>query len=81
MTRHEGGLEHLYGRLLKEWLAGTLRGRFLSASERPHHSCEHSRLMTLAGGLAIVAVLRKCCLIDDPHAPCLPQEAGTGAGG
>lgn len=75
------GVERLYGRLLEEWSAGTLRGRFLSASERPYHDCEHSRLMTMAGGLATVVVLRKCCLVNDPHAPCLPQVAGTGAGG
>jgi hypothetical protein len=50
MTRHEGGLERLYGRLLEECSAGTLRGRFLSARERPYHSCEHSRLLILAGG-------------------------------
>lgn len=81
MTRHEGGLGRFYGRLLEEWSAGTLRGRCLSACERLYHSCEHSRLMTLAGGLATVVVLRECCLVDDPHAPCLPQEAGTGAGG
>jgi hypothetical protein len=81
MTRPEGGLERLYGRFLEKCSAGTPPGRFLSASERPYHSCGHSRLMTLPGGLATVVVLRKCCLVDDPHAPCLPQVAGTGAGG
>ena len=80
-SRPEGGLERIYGRLLEEWSAGTLRGCFLSASERPYHSCEHSWLMTPAGGLATVAVLRKCCFVDEPNAPCLPHVAGTGAGG
>jgi len=71
-SRPEGGVERLYGRLLEEWSAGTLRGRFLSAAERPYHSCEHSRLMTFAGGLATVVVLRKCCRVDHPQGPCLP---------
>jgi geranylgeranyl reductase family protein len=71
-SRPAGGMERLYGRLLEEWSAGTLRGRFLSVIERPYHSCEHSRLMTFAGGLATVAVLRKCCRVDRPEETCLP---------
>ncbi|MFQ5846526.1 MAG: geranylgeranyl reductase family protein [Candidatus Methylomirabilales bacterium] len=71
-SRPEAGLKHLYGRLLEEWSAGTLRGRFLTPSEQPYHSCEHSRLTTFARGLATVVVLRKCCRVDDRQAPCLP---------
>ena len=71
-SRPEGGVKRLYSRLLEDWAAGTLRGRFLSAAERPYHSCEHSRLMTFAGGLATVVVLRKCCRVDHPQDPCLP---------
>jgi len=71
-SRPAGGVERLYGRLLEEWSAGTLRGRFLSAAERPYHSCEHSRLMTFARGLATVVVLRKCCRVDRPEDACLP---------
>ncbi len=62
-------------RVLEEWSAGTLRDRFLPASERPFPSCEHSRLMILAGGLATVVVLRTCCLVDDRNASCLPHVA------
>jgi ubiquinone/menaquinone biosynthesis C-methylase UbiE len=71
-SRPAGGVERLYGRLLEEWSAGTLRGRFLSVVERPYHSCEHSRLMTFAGGLATVVVLRKCCRVERPEEACLP---------
>lgn len=71
-SRPTGSVERPYGRLLEEWSAGTLRGRFLSVMERPYHSCEHSRLMTFAGGLATVVVLRKCCQVDRPEEACLP---------
>lgn len=43
--------------------------------------CEHSRLMTLAGGLATVVVLRKCCRVDDPQDPCLPVGTRVAADG
>ena len=33
-----------------------------------------------AGGLSLM-VLRTRRPVDDPHAPCLPQVAGNGAGG
>ena len=33
------------------------------------------------GGCLSLVVLRKCCHVDDPHAPCLPHVAGTGARG
>jgi len=39
------------------------------------------RLITRAGGLGTVSALRRCCSVENPHAPCLPQVAGTGAGG
>ncbi len=71
-SRPEVGLKHLYGRLLEEWSAGTLQGRFLPPEEQPYHTCEQSRLTTFARGLATVVVLRKCCRVDDPQAPCLP---------
>jgi len=71
-SRPEAGLSRVYGRLLEEWAAGTLHGRFLAPEEQPYHTCEHSRLMTFARGLATVVVLRKCCRVDDPQAPCLP---------
>jgi SAM-dependent methyltransferase len=74
-SRPEAGLERLYGWLLEEWSAGTLRGRFLSPTDRPYHICEHSRLMTFARGLATVVVLRKCCRVDDPETPRLPHPA------
>jgi geranylgeranyl reductase family protein len=67
----------LYGRLIEEWSAGTLRGRFVAPAERPYHSCKHSRLATFAGGLATLVVMRKCCRVDDPGAPCLPTDTGT----
>lgn len=67
----------LYGRLLEEWSAGTLHGRFVAPAERPYHDCPHSRLATFAGGLATLVVLRKCCRVDDPAAPCLPTDNGT----
>jgi geranylgeranyl reductase family protein len=82
-SRPEGGAGRFYGRLLEEWSAGTLRGRFLSTEERPYHTCEHSRLMTFAGGLATVVVLRKCCRVDRPEDLCLPvasSAAGPGGG-
>jgi geranylgeranyl reductase family protein len=72
-ARPEGGLSRIWGRLLEEWSAGTLRGRFLSPAERPYHLCEHSRLTSFAGGLATVVVLRKCCRVDDARAACLPE--------
>ena len=68
----------LYGRLLEEWSAGTLHGRFVAPAERPYHDCQHSRLATFAGGLATLVVLRKCCRVDDARASCLPKEAGIG---
>jgi geranylgeranyl reductase family protein len=71
-TRPESGVARLYGRLLEEWSAGTLAGRFLAPEDRPYHACEHSRVMTFARGLATVVVLRKCCTVDDPRALCLP---------
>jgi ubiquinone/menaquinone biosynthesis C-methylase UbiE len=71
-SRPEAGLSRVYGRLLEEWAAGTLHGRFLAPEEQPYHTCEHSRLMTFARGLATVVVLRKCCRVDEPQAPCLP---------
>lgn len=71
-TKPDGRLDRLYARLLEEWSANTLRGRFLRQDERPYHTCEHSRLITFARGLATVVVLRKCCRVDDPQAPCLP---------
>jgi ubiquinone/menaquinone biosynthesis C-methylase UbiE len=69
----------LYGRLLEEWSAGTLHGHFVALAERPYHTCEHSQLATVAGGLAPLVVLRKCCRVDDPAAPCLPTVTGMGA--
>jgi ubiquinone/menaquinone biosynthesis C-methylase UbiE len=72
-SRPESGLTRLYGRLLEEWAAGTLQGRFLSATERPYHACAQSRLAAFAGGLATVVVLRKCCRVDAPDARCLPS--------
>lgn len=72
-SRPESVLTHLYGRLLEEWSAGTLRGRFLAPAEQPYHTCEQSRLTTFARGLATVVALRKCCRVDDPQAPCLPM--------
>ncbi len=74
-SRPEATLDRLYARLLEEWSSGTLRGRFLTPAERPYHTCEHSRLTTFARGLATVVVLRKCCRVDDPQAPCLPTLA------
>lgn len=74
-SRPEAGLERLYGWLLEEWSAGTLRGHFLSPTNWPYHTCEHSRLMTFARGLATVVVLRKCCRVDDPETSCLPHLA------
>lgn len=80
-----GGLERLYARLLEKWSAGTLRGRFLDAAgQQPYHDCGGSQLTRFANGLATVVVLRKCCSVDDPQAPCLPAqapgEAALGAG-
>lgn len=72
-SRPARGLERLYGRLLEEWSAGTLDARFLAPADQPYHTCAHSRLMTFARGLATVVILRKCCTVDDPHAPCLPH--------
>lgn len=74
-SRPEAGLSRVYGRLLEEWAAGTLRGRFLDRTEQPYHTCEHSHLATFARGLATVVVLRKCCRADDPQAPCLPASS------
>jgi len=78
------GLERLYARLVEGWSAGMLHGRFLRAAEQPYHDCGRSRLTKFANGLATVVVLRKCCSVDDPHAPCLPAqapgEAAHGAG-
>ncbi|GMQ75198.1 MAG: hypothetical protein BMS9Abin01_0443 [Gammaproteobacteria bacterium] len=76
-SKPEAGLKHLYGRLLEEWSAGTLRGRFLTPAEQPYHTCEHSRLRTFARGLATLVVLRKCCRVDDPRAPCFPTRSET----
>lgn len=59
----------LYGRLLEEWCSGTLHGRFVAPADRPYHTCEHSRLMTFAGGLATLVVLHKCCQVDDSTSP------------
>lgn len=74
-SRPESGLERLYGRLLEEWSAGTLEARFVAPADRPYHTCQHSRVMTFARGLATVVVLRKCCTVDDPDAACVPAEA------
>ncbi len=74
-SRPAAGMDRLYAQLLEEWAAGTLRGRFLTPAERPYHTCERSRLTTFARGLATVVVLRKCCRVDDPQAPCLPAMA------
>lgn len=79
-SRAERGLARAYGRLLEEWAAGTLRARFVPPADRPCHTCEHSRLLTFAGGLATVVVLRKCCSVDDPAASCLPRPP-VGVGG
>lgn len=73
-------MERLYGRLLEEWSAGTLRGRFLTPGERPYHACGRSRLLIFAHGLATVVLLRKCCSVDDPNAPCLPVSFSSQAG-
>ncbi|HWT79755.1 MAG TPA: class I SAM-dependent methyltransferase, partial [Candidatus Methylomirabilis sp.] len=78
-SRPEAGMDRLYARLLEEWSSGTLRGRFLAPAERPYHTCERSRLITFARGLATVVVLRKCCRVDDPGTPCLPAGQGRGA--
>jgi len=72
-TRSDARLDGLFSRLLEEWSAGTLGGRFLTPEERPYHTCQNSRIITFARGLATVVVLRKCCRVDDPHAPCLPM--------
>jgi len=45
------------------------------AAERPYHDCGRSRLLRFGNGLATVVLLRKCCSVDDPHAPCLPAGA------
>jgi len=71
-SRSASGMDKLYARLLEEWSAGTLRGRFLAPDDRPYHDCDHSRLVTFARNLATLVVLRKCCLIDDPEGSCLP---------
>ncbi len=77
--RPAAGLARLYARLLEEWSAGMLRGRFLDVTEQPYHDCGRSRLTRFANGLATVVVLRKCCSIDDPHAPCPPARASVDA--
>ncbi len=80
-SRPEAGVgRRWYGRLLEEWSAGTLRGRFIATTERPYHTCQHSQLVTFAGGLATLVVLGKCCRVDDPAAACLPARRRSGSG-
>ena len=74
-----GAAMRLYGRLLEEWSAGALHGRFVAPEAKPFHDCQHSRLDTFAGGLATLVVLRKCCRVDDSGASCLPPESATQA--
>jgi len=73
--RPAAGMERFYARLIEEWSAGTLHGRFLDAAVQPYHDCGRSRLLRFGNGLATVVLLRKCCSVDDPHAPCLPAGA------
>lgn len=74
--RPAAGLARLYARLIEQWSARVLHGRFLALAEQPWHDCGRSRLMRFANGLATVVVLRKCCNVDDPRAPCLPARLG-----
>ncbi len=74
--RPAAGLARLYARLLDRWSGAMLHGRFLAPDEQPWHDCGRSRLMRFASGLATVVVLRKCCNVDDPHAPCVPARVG-----
>jgi hypothetical protein len=48
--------------------------RFLTPEERPFHKCGRSSIVSFAGGLATVIVLRKCCNVEDETAPCRISE-------
>ncbi len=72
-SKSASGMDKLYARLLEEWSAGTLRGRFLAPDDQPYHDCEHSRMITFARDLATLVVLRKCCRVEDPEGGCLPD--------
>jgi geranylgeranyl reductase family protein len=61
-----------YARLIEEWSRGTLAARFLRADDRPYHDCGSSRIFSLAGGLATIVVLAKCCDVDVDDGACLP---------
>ncbi|MEZ4588287.1 MAG: geranylgeranyl reductase family protein [Gemmatimonadales bacterium] len=71
-------LRRLYARLIEEWSAGNLHGRFVPVADRPFHDCEHSRLLTFAGGMATVVVLRKCCTVDGGEGACPPAITSAG---
>lgn len=77
----EAGRDRLYAGLLERAYQGTLRWHLLGSEERPFHHCSQSSLATFARGLATVAVLRKCCSVDAPDAPCLPVSFDSQAGG
>ena len=70
-------------------LPGTGRGRlasyllehiagwpFLPTSDQPFHRCQVSRIDEFAGGMLKVALLGKCCDVDEPLMACAP--GGTG---
>lgn len=45
----------------------------LSEAERPYHDCDFSDLKQFSGGLVTVAMMGKCCPIDNPTLPCRLQ--------
>lgn len=63
--------------LVLAWSEGRLHSHPIGPERRPYHHCEHSQLATYGGGLATVVVLRKCCSVDDPFAPCLPVNVAS----
>ena len=71
-SRPAAGLDRAYAALLERAYQGSLRWHLLGKDERPYHDCARSSLTTFARGLATVVVLRKCCSVDAPDAPCLP---------
>lgn len=58
------------GRYYALLLSHVGRWPFIPSAERPFHHCPHSRIVSFWHGLMTVAVLRKCCTVDDETAPC-----------
>lgn len=69
------------GRLASYLLEHIAGWPFLPTSDQPFHHCKASRIREFAGGMLKVALLGKCCDVEEPLAPCNPGETGPNEAG